>query len=116
MEWDCPADGPALEEIPMCNYGCSHEVGRGLCSLLAWHDGEHKIECASSHCAKFDKIDSVFCIDATGSMSSYILKAKETISVIMKNFKEKNKHLNFLFGVVFYRDHPPQDSTFVTSI
>ena len=86
MEWDCPAEGAALENIPLCNYGCAHEEGRGYCNLPAWHDGEHNIECGSGRCAKFDKIDVVFCIDATGSMSSYIEKAKETITVIINNF------------------------------
>jgi len=60
-------------------------------------------------------------IDATGSMGSYIADAKKTVEEIinstekslMTDYPETYKTL-LSFGIVAYRDHPPQDNSFVT--
>lgn len=69
----------------------------------------------------FFGLDIAFVIDSTGSMMSYINGAKESIKEIMtqsqirfKRFKADETLLKF--GIVAYRDHPPQESSFVTKI
>ena len=49
-------------------------------------------------------------------MSSYIEKSKNTIKRILKTVKksEKGEIRDLRFGFVAYRDHPPQDDTYVT--
>ena len=49
-------------------------------------------------------------------MSSYIEKSKSTIKRILKTVKksEKGEIRDLRFGFVAYRDHPPQDDTYVT--
>lgn len=66
-------------------------------------------------------LDIGFVIDSTGSMISYINGAKQSIKEIMnqskmrfKKYKADDKMLNF--GIVAYRDHPPQDTTFITKV
>ena len=59
-------------------------------------------------------LDLVFCMDCTGSMGPYIIKAKESIKSIVTNIVEKSGCNDILFGLVAYRDHPPQDDTFIT--
>lgn len=67
----------------------------------------------------FFGLDIAFVIDATGSMLSYINGAKESIKEIMNQSKHRflksNADLKMLkFGIVAYRDHPPQESSFIT--
>lgn len=64
--------------------------------------------------ASADFLDVVFCIDTTSSMSSYIERSKKVI-INMINFFSQNEEKP-LFGVVAYRDHPPEDRTYVTKI
>ena len=59
-------------------------------------------------------LDLVFCMDCTGSMGPYINKAKESIQCIVNKITEKAGCNDLLFGLVAYRDHPPQDNTYVT--
>jgi len=59
-------------------------------------------------------LDLVFCMDCTGSMGPYINKAKQSIQNIIKKITENSECKDFLFGLVAYRDHPPQDNTFIT--
>jgi hypothetical protein len=74
----------------------------------AWHTGEHAFDCTHE---TFNKLDIVFCCDTTGSMSSYINESKQTIrriieaSIAIKDVK---------FRFVAYRDHPPEDVTYIT--
>jgi hypothetical protein len=69
----------------------------------------------------YNGLDICFIIDATASMSSYIEGSKESIKTIIedaqKSLKEMQKDEDSLqFAVVAYRDHPPQDSTYVTKV
>jgi hypothetical protein len=69
----------------------------------------------------FEGMDLCFILDVTGSMSSYIEGTKQTIKNIMNDAKlsleklEKSEDL-LRFAIVAYRDHPPQENTFVTKI
>jgi len=58
-------------------------------------------------------LDMVFISDCTSSMSSYIQSAKDSIVDIVNQIVASEK-VNVRFGLVEYRDHPPEDSTFVT--
>ncbi len=64
-------------------------------------------------------LDICFVIDSTGSMISYITGAKNSIKEIMNQssirFKKYKADESMLkFGIVAYRDHPPQEHSFVT--
>lgn len=72
----------------------------------------NQVEFSSDVAADF--LDVVFCIDVTGSMSTYIERSKKVIINMITYFSESEEKP--LFGVVAYRDHPPQDHTFVTQI
>lgn len=60
------------------------------------------------------QLDILFVIDATGSMAPYIAEARRYAAEVAVKLAKDND-LDIRFGVVAYRDHPPQDNTFVTS-
>lgn len=60
-------------------------------------------------------LDIVFCVDCTGSMGAYIAAAQENINRIIDQLVAHEK-CDLRFGLVAYRDHPPQDSTYVTRV
>jgi hypothetical protein len=71
--------------------------------------------------ANYSGMDICFVIDSTGSMGSYIEGAKESLRTIINDAKKSLSKLNagedsLKFAIVAYRDHPPQDNTYVTSI
>jgi len=62
-------------------------------------------------------LDLVFIMDATGSMGSYITSATKNIETICDEIirSEELSAPNALrIGLIAYRDHPPQDHTYVT--
>lgn len=60
-----------------------------------------------------NKLDLAFAMDCTGSMGSYIDSAKQNIENITQRISSSGTS-SIRFGLVEYRDHPPQDSSFVT--
>lgn len=58
-------------------------------------------------------LDIVFTIDCTGSMGDYIRTAKSNIANIVSRLVQTEGYCA-RFALVGYRDHPPQDYTFVT--
>eukprot|EP00039_Didymoeca_costata_P027032 m.17262 g.17262 ORF g.17262 m.17262 type:complete len:342 (+) comp5963_c0_seq1:199-1224(+) len=60
-------------------------------------------------------LDVAFAMDCTGSMGSYIKSAQESIATIAQQVVTHEK-ADCRFALVEYRDHPPQDSTFVTRV
>lgn len=61
------------------------------------------------------ELDLVFLLDCTGSMGAYIDAAKENIEAIVTRLVSKNgQRFDLRFGIVAYRDHPPEDKTWVT--
>lgn len=58
-------------------------------------------------------LDVVFIIDATGSMSPYIQEAKNHAALIIEQIQAKFD-LDIKIGLILYRDHPPQDFSFIT--
>lgn len=62
-------------------------------------------------------LDLVFVQDCTGSQGSYISSATKNIELICENIFESGKLQNredLRVGLVAYRDHPPQDHSYVT--
>lgn len=60
-------------------------------------------------------LDLVFAMDCTGSMSSYIITARDNIRKIVEDIVA-NEESDIRLALIEYRDHPPQDSTFVTRV
>ncbi|XP_077980029.1 uncharacterized protein LOC144435309 [Glandiceps talaboti] len=60
-------------------------------------------------------LDLAFVMDCTGSMGSWIAEAKKNIQSIVEEIVAKEMS-DIHLGLVEYRDHPPQDSTFVTRV
>lgn len=62
-----------------------------------------------------NQVDVCFVVDTTGSMGSFIAQAKakllETISLLSADSK-----MDLHIGLVEYRDHPPQDNSFITRV
>lgn len=61
--------------------------------------------------------DLVFVQDCTGSQGSYITSATKNIQSICQHIFESGKlqaQEDLRIGLVAYRDHPPQDHTYVT--
>ncbi|PPQ82201.1 hypothetical protein CVT24_012549 [Panaeolus cyanescens] len=63
-----------------------------------------------------DKIDIVFLQDTTASQGPYIKSAKDAIEDICHKIRSSTNlsQENIRFGLVAFRDHPPQDRTYVT--
>ncbi len=62
-----------------------------------------------------NKVDLGFIIDTTGSMGSFITEAKQHLLDVLATFRDRS-NLNLQVGLVEYRDHPPQERSFVTRI
>jgi len=60
-------------------------------------------------------LDLVFVVDCTSSMGSYIQSCKDNIHKIVEGLMAMEK-VELRFGLVEYRDHPPQDATFVSRV
>ncbi|ESO93495.1 hypothetical protein LOTGIDRAFT_74212, partial [Lottia gigantea] len=58
-------------------------------------------------------LDLAFAMDCTGSMSSYIKTAQDNIRNIVEEIVAAEKS-DIHLALVEYRDHPPQDKTYVT--
>ncbi|KAH3756175.1 Alpha-protein kinase vwkA [Pelomyxa schiedti] len=61
------------------------------------------------------QLDLVFIVDCTGSMSSYIREAQQNIKSIVTQIVTSER-ADVRFGLVSYRDHPPQDSSYITKV
>ena len=57
-------------------------------------------------------VDILFVVDSTGSMGAYIRDSIMTIIKIVEKFKKQEYDLKL--SLCDYRDHPPQDNTYVT--
>jgi len=62
-----------------------------------------------------NQVDLGFIIDTTGSMGPFIATAKQHLLDVLATFRDRG-NLDLQVGLVEYRDHPPQDRTFVTRI
>lgn len=63
------------------------------------------------------ELDLAFCCDCTGSMGSYIKSAQDNIRGISQRIHdEKGTTTAIRYALVKYRDHPPQDKSFITEV
>lgn len=76
-------------------------------------DSELKHEEKQPHASA--ELDLCFLCDCTASMSSYIRAAQQHICEIAQGISQ-SQGAQVRFGLVSYRDHPPQDFTYVTQI
>ncbi|XP_077980269.1 uncharacterized protein LOC144435556 [Glandiceps talaboti] len=60
-------------------------------------------------------LDLAFVMDCTSSMGSWIEEAKKSIQSIVEEIVAKEMS-DIHLGLVEYRDHPPEDRTFVTQV
>ncbi|MGY5876355.1 MAG: vWA domain-containing protein, partial [Candidatus Thorarchaeota archaeon] len=60
------------------------------------------------------KLDVAFLVDTTGSMKDDIKAVKDSLFDIVDSVINKTDNLHIRFALVSYRDHPPQDQTYVT--
>ncbi|CDW83833.1 UNKNOWN [Stylonychia lemnae] len=118
--WEAPVTLDLLEEIQSCNFYCSHSTHgdeKKFCEGKAWHDGNHIFHC-DHPIILTNIIDVVFCCDTTGSMDAYIDKSIDTILRIIEMINVMGaaecRERSIQFGFVAYRDHPPEDETYVT--
>lgn len=58
-------------------------------------------------------LDLAFAMDCTGSMGSYISEARENIVNIVNDVVQR-ENCEVRLALVEYRDHPPEDVTFIT--
>lgn len=61
------------------------------------------------------KVDLLFIFDVTSSMSGMIEDAKKRMRSILKDLSTKYD-IDLKVGLSIYRDHPPQDNSFVTAV
>lgn len=61
------------------------------------------------------ELDLCFLCDCTGSMGSYIQEAQRNIESIIRRIVDEQK-AGVRFALISYRDHPPQDRSYVTQI
>jgi hypothetical protein len=62
------------------------------------------------------KLDVAFIVDTTGSMKDDIRAVKDSLFDIVDQVTERTRDLEIRFGIVSYRDHPPQDRTYLTRV
>ncbi|KAJ3034957.1 hypothetical protein HDV00_004498 [Rhizophlyctis rosea] len=62
-----------------------------------------------------NELDLAFALDCTGSMGSYIHSATQSIKDIAQKLIQSEK-AKINFSLVCYRDHPPQDHTYITNV
>ena len=64
---------------------------------------------------ELNKVDVCFVVDTTGSMGSFIAAAKTQLLNAISSLSNHSQ-INLQVGLVEYRDHPPQERTFITRV
>ncbi|TXT55996.1 MAG: hypothetical protein BAJATHORv1_30380 [Candidatus Thorarchaeota archaeon] len=62
---------------------------------------------------KLGQLDVSFVVDNTGSMGPYIRTVQEKIIQIIRTIKKEELVHRLRVGVISYRDHPPEETTYV---
>ncbi|KAL4484496.1 hypothetical protein ABPG74_019673 [Tetrahymena malaccensis] len=116
INWEPPADEENLQIIQKCNVGCSHESHQdkpNYCTKQAWHKGNHSLDPKQCDHLGSSYVDICFTIDTTSSMDWAMGQVSQTINDIVKKFEGK---ADIKYSIVSYRDHPPQDNSYVYNI
>ncbi|EAR91741.2 von willebrand factor type A domain protein (macronuclear) [Tetrahymena thermophila SB210] len=116
INWEPPVEDENLQIIQSCNVGCSHEshtFSPNYCTKQAWHEGLHQIDPIKCEHLGSGIVDICFTIDTTGSMAWAMSSVKEAVNSIVKKFEGKS---DIMYCIVSYRDHPPQDQSYIFKI
>jgi len=62
-----------------------------------------------------NRVDLCFAVDSTGSMQPFINAAQQQLIDVIQKLSARSP-IDMQIGLVEYRDHPPQDKSFVTRI
>jgi hypothetical protein len=62
-----------------------------------------------------NKVDLLFVVDVTGSMGGFISQAQQKMQSMLESLTSQFG-IDLLVGLSLYRDHPPQDDSFVTVV
>lgn len=62
------------------------------------------------------ELDLVFLVDETGSMGAYINEVKERLLELVEALRAAPLCRSLRIGLVTYRDHPPEDSSFASRV
>lgn len=65
---------------------------------------------------KLRAVDIVFTIDTTGSMEPSISEVRTKLQAFAQELAKSEVAPRLAFGIVAYRDHPPEDTTYVTQV
>lgn len=62
------------------------------------------------------RLEVAFVVDTTGSMKDDINAVRDSLFDIVDDIVKKTSELEIRFAIVSYRDHPPEDRTYVTDV
>jgi len=60
------------------------------------------------------RVDLCFVLDATGSMKDYIDAARRELQAFAQTLANHRLRPQMRYALILYRDHPPEDTTFIT--
>ena len=75
---------------------------------------EHELQWLSTRVR--GELDLVFLVDATGSMGPYIQQVRDRLMELLDALRAAPLCRSLRVGLVAYRDHPPQERSFVTQV
>lgn len=102
---DVDAEGPTTEEPPQQQQQASREEQTTTAEVQQSPAPPEEPITA--------ELDLCFVCDCTGSMGQYIRAAQQHIKAIVQRIS-KTEMAKVQFGLICYRDHPPQDLSYVT--
>lgn len=106
--------GPVLEAGAADPSGAEEGPGDGSATPAAGV-AEDLPGCGAPPPEQNPELDLCFLCDCTGSMGHYIRSAQQNIRDIVETIKSSHG-ATVRFGLISYRDHPPQDHTYVTQV
>jgi hypothetical protein len=81
---------------------------------MAWFSKKKAAESASD---PLDDLDVAFIVDTTGSMGPFIDTARQHMVAMLRRLtSDSATAIELRTGIVEYRDHPPQEMSFVTRV
>lgn len=109
---------PAHSSAPEPTTTGSRQDSRGTSGSEPIDGRADAFQAAGEHDRPIPEVDLAFVMDTTGSMSSYIRAATESVEAICNTIMQSNAiaESGLQVGLVAYRDHPPQDKTYVTKV
>mmetsp|Transcript_120752 Transcript_120752/g.336950 ORF Transcript_120752/g.336950 Transcript_120752/m.336950 type:complete len:482 (-) Transcript_120752:113-1558(-) len=107
---DAPVAGAATATLPPLEPTKLAGADRGQPAAQPADQAPSQGKPCASECPQ---LDLAFVCDCTGSMGEYIAAAQQNIRSIVERVVQSEK-AEVRFALVAYRDHPPEDETYVT--